>query len=323
LLNIDAKINICASIFRPVQNHRYRIYYNNMENYEIKNIDIRDKDSRIAITSLINEVFNANIGIDKIFLNTNTRNQKTVYLGAYLNNELAAVIFFIAHELMYNNKLVIAYQNCWGATGKNHRKKGLFSMLTNHAKQHLDGAFIFGFPNNTSGPILNKLGFRTIELCKLNIPVKFFPRLFLNYYFKQVKPTYQLPLKDSFIPIEPELIELKTNEYGDEIKVYANYNNIIWGRVVKRKSILGKLTFFRIGGIQVNKPHLLYLLFNEIIKKEKPHFIQLISSKNNSILNLFRGVKEAPQTEPLIICDLNTNTMQSHFNFIAGIKDVF
>jgi len=294
-----------------------------MGNYEIKNIDIRDEYSRIEITQLINEAFNANIEKEKIFLNTNTRNQKTVYLGAYLNNELAALNIFIAHELLYNNKAVLAYQSCWGATGKKHRKKGLFSMLTNHAKQHLDGAFIFGFPNNNSGPILNNLGFRTIDLCKLNIPVKFFPGLFLKYHLRQVKPTYQLPLKDCFIPIEPELIELKTNEYGDEVKVYGSYNNMIWGKVIKRRSVMGELTFFRIGGIQVNKPHLLYLVFNEIIQREKPDFIQLISSNNNSLLELFKGVEAAPKTEPLIIYDLNIHTTNSHFNFIAGIKDVF
>jgi len=295
-----------------------------MEKYEIRNIDIQDEHSRITIAKLVNEAFDSNIDKEKIFLNTNTRNKKTVYLGAYLNNELAAVNFFIAHELLYNDKSVIAYQSCWSATGNNHRKRGLFSMLINHAKQSLYGAFIFGFPNHNSEPIfLNKLDFRKIDLSKLNIPVKIFPHLFLKYYLRQVKPTYQLPLKDSFIPIEAELIELKKNEYANEIKVYESYNNIVWGKVTKRSSKLGELTFFRIGGIQVNKPHLLYLVFKELIKKEKPDIIQVISCENSSLLELFRGVKPAPKTEPLIIYDLNTNTTSSHFNFISGIKDVF
>jgi hypothetical protein len=295
-----------------------------MENYEIREINIGHESSKIAITNLVNEVFNINVNKEKIFLNTYTRNQKTIYLGAYLNDELAALNVFIAHEILYNNENLTCYQSCWSATSIHHRKKGLFSLLINNAKNRLDGAFIFGFPNNNSAPIfLNKLGFRKIDLAKINIPVKFFSNLFLNYYLKPIRANYQFPVEDSFLPIESELIDLKTNEYGDEIKTFGAYNNLIWGKIVKRQSKIGTLSFFCIGGIQVNKPNLLPLLFKEIVKSENIDFIQLIACSNSSLWSLFRVKTLAFKTEPLIIYDLKIDTTNSRFNFITGIKDVF
>jgi hypothetical protein len=295
-----------------------------MENYEVKEINIHNKYSRDSITQIVNEVFDLSLSGEKIYLNTNTRNQKTIYLGAYLKDELAAVNIFISHELMYNNKTVIAYQSCWSATSKNHRNKGLFSLLINSAKKILKGAFIFGFPNHNSSPIfLNKLGFRKVELSKINIPVKVFTDILLKLYLKPIKPTYQLDLENSFISIESELIDLKTNEYKDTIKTFGCYNNLIWGKTGTRKTKLGNLVFFYVGGIQINKPHLLHILFKEVIKSEKIDIIQIIGSSNSTIWDLFRYKDLAPRTEPLIIYDLEMNTQESRFNFITGIKDVF
>jgi hypothetical protein len=295
-----------------------------MGNYEIREIDINNERSEIEIIDLVNEVFSLNFGKEKIFLNTSTRNKRTVYLGAYFNDELVALNILISHELLYNNETVIAYQSTWGATSEKHRKKGLLSMLITKAKEMLDGAFIFGFPNGNSGPIfLNKLGFRKIELSKLNIPVKFFPGLFFKYYLKSVPSDYQFNVKDCFIPIESELIDLKTQEYQDEIKVFGSYNNIVWGKIKKTQTRIGNLTFFCIGGIQVNKPHLLPLVFKEIVRKEDIDIIQIVSSSNSSLWDLFKTKKTAPNTEPLIVYDLNINTTGSKFNFTTGIKDVF
>ena len=295
-----------------------------MKGYLIKSIDKEDKKSLAQINDLINEVFKTNFEIEKLPLNTSTRNKKTIFFGAYYNNDLVAFNAFISHELLYNSNTVIAYQSCWSATSNKHRKKGLFSMLINHAKENLDGAFIFGFPNGNSSPIfLKKLGFRKIALCKVNIPVRYFPTLSLMYFLKKVDKTYLLPIKNCFLTIESELIELKKNEYPDQVKIYSSYNNIVWGKVNKRKYKIGNLTFFSVGGIQINKPHLLHLVFKEIAKKEKLDFIQIISSNNNSMLELFRGVQPASLTEPLIIFDLNKNTNDSHFNLTTGIKDVF
>lgn len=294
-----------------------------MSIYDIKKLDIKNKNSKIEITNLINEVYVRKYK-NKIFLNTYTRNQKTVYLGAYLKNELVALNIFIAHELMFNNKNIIAYQSCWSATSKNHRKKGLFSLIINSAKKLLDGAFIFGFPNHNSGPIfLNKLGFRKIDLAKVNIPVKFFPNFFLGYYLQTITGNNKFSVKNCFIPIESELIDLKKNEYNDKIKTFSSYNNIIWGKIKKKQTKIGTLSFFCIGGIQVNKPKLLAPLFKEIVKSENIDFIQVIASENSSLWSLFRIKTPAPKTEPLIIYDLKTNTTNSRFNFITGIKDVF
>ncbi len=298
-----------------------------MGEYKVKEIDIHNVSLRKEATLLINEVFNIGIGADKLLLNTNTRNGKSLYLGAFLDDKLVAVNFFIAHELLYNTINVVAHQSCWSATSKKHRKKGLFSLLINSAKKklkQLGSSFILGFPNENSAPILlKKLGFRKIPLAKINIPTILLSSLSLRYYLKAIKKDYNLEINNCFIPIESELIDLKQNEYGEKIEVFTSYNNLVWGRETERQTKLGKLSFFHVGGLQVNKPHLLPILFKKILKEKDIDIIQIIGIQHNSVFKLFRGVQSAPKTEPLIIFDLNENTTSATFNFMIGIKDVF
>jgi hypothetical protein len=295
--------------------------------YQIKQIDISKNENCRKITVLINEVFNLNLADNKITLNTLTRNNKTLYLGAFYGDELAAVNVFIAHELIYNNNITYAYQSCWSATAIKHRKKGLFSLLINKAKvllKEAKGAFIFGYPNKNSHPIfIRKLGFYQLSMSKLIIPTKLFPKLFLKYYLKNINEKFVLSTHNHFIPIEAEVYEWKKKEYKEKIKFYANYNNFIWGKKTVKKLKFLKLKVFIIGGIQINKPHLLYLAFRDLIKNEKVDLIQFASVEGNSILDLFNRIKPATKTEPLIVYDLNINTRKSKFNFITGIKDVF
>lgn len=260
-------------------------------------------------------------------LNTGTRNNKSMYLGAYKGSELAAVNFFIGHEMLFNGETHYAHQSCWSATSPDHRKQGLFSQLINTAKERLKSsgsALIFGFPNLNSEPIFTrKLGFRSISMSKVNIPV-FGPSEYLLPFFIKVPGVHDvLNTEQTFIPIESEIIELKQHEFDDEVKVYQSYNNIIWGKRVSRKFSFGTFRFFNVGGIQVNKPSLLRSLFWSLIQKENIDFLQIVGVSNSQLWSLFRGVGKAQRIEPLIVYDLNVDSTAAHFNFFTGIKDVF
>jgi hypothetical protein len=60
-----------------------------------------------------------------------------------------------------------------------------------------------------------------------------------------------------------------------------------------------------------------------LINNEKPDFIQLVGVENNCLWRFFRGTKDAPLSEPLIIFDLTHTTEKAHFNLFTGVKDVF
>ncbi len=295
--------------------------------YVIKKVDIEEVSIREKIINLINEVFSLQWDRDKILLNTNTRNKTSFFLAAYWGEEIAAVNGFIGHEFLYNNETVYAHQSCWSATAKEHRKKGLFTELINQGKamsKELGSLFLFGYPNKYSGPIFfNKLGFRKITMRRVNIPVKFFSSLMLGRYLVSKNKNEVLDVENRFIPIEGELIDLKQGEYGDKIKVYNGYNNVLWGRINTRKLGMLNLRFFITGGIQINKPHLLDIVFKQLIKKESIDVIQIVGTFDHSLWKLFRFDKEAAQTEPLAIFDLNMDTTTSKFDFLIGIKDVF
>ena len=170
-------------------------------------------------------------------------------------------------------------------------------MLIKHAKHVLKdsgAAFIFGFPNKNSESIfIEKLGFRKIEMRKLNIPVNIFPSIFLKLFLSKKRGDFVLETNNCFIPAESEIFELKKNEQLDSVRFYGAYNNFIWGKIINRKFKHLKLSFFNIGGILVNKPHLLPIVFNDLVKNEKIDFIQLMGVKNNGLWQLFKYVNPA------------------------------
>ncbi len=298
-----------------------------MNNYVIKTLDFSNYEIRKAVTELTNQVFELNNDVNYLLTVTKTRNGKSLYLGCYFKEELVAVNIFIAHELLINNTNVIAHQSCWSATIKEHRGNGLFIRLIENAKIILKqngSAFIFGFPNiNSKGIFIKKLGFKEILINKINIVVLINSFFSLNIFLRKINKSLIMDTKNSFIPIEAELIELKTKINSSYIKVYSSSNNIIWGKKKYRKMFGKYISYFSVGGIQINKPSFLKTLFKEIIKNENISFIQIVSVSNNSYLNIFRFIKKAPKTEPLIIFDLNIETTNNNFNFFSGIKDVF
>jgi predicted N-acetyltransferase YhbS len=295
--------------------------------YEIRELNIHDDAVNIKITELQNVAFGHTITQNKLRLNTTTNHGKSLYLGAFLNEELAGFNAFIQHDFLYQNKLVEAYQSGWSATHPNHRGKGIFSQLINAAKKILlerKAGFIFGFPNANSHPIFTKkLGFYELPLKKIQFPV-LLPFLAKNFLFKSLNKNNVFSFANCYLPLETQLIELKRQEFGDEVKVFSSYNNSIWGKKRMKKIAGISIPYFSIGGLIINKPHLLPLVFDEMIRKEKVVYIELIGAATNSYLQFFNHVQLAPQTEPLIVFDLTEKTSHdTEFTIFTGIKDVF
>lgn len=296
-----------------------------MKDYQIRPIALRKTTINSMVTKLVKSVFKlADITEEKIRLNTDAPNGRSLYLGAFHDDKLVAFNGFIAHELQYNDQTYIAHQSCWTATHPLHRKQGLFSSLINTAKEILreqGSQFILGYPNQYSYPIMTKrLGFRAIEMKKLNIPTFLLPSLSLKFYLAQLE---NINVNNAFLPIQADLIGLKRQEFGEAIKVFGAYNNIIWGKTKHRRIKGVLLKFFLVGGISINKPHLFSIVLQEIVQKEKVHFIQFVGNMSNTYWQLFKGVTNAPDTEPLVIFDLNSDTSTANFNFFTGLKDVF
>ncbi len=296
-------------------------------NYTIQEIDIHNNRIREQIIVLVDRVFNLKIDHQKLVKNTETRNGKTLYLGAFYGDELAAINFFIGHELQIEADNIIAHQSCWSAVSPDHRRKGLFSKLIEEAKiilKNKNSAFIFGFPNqNSEGIFINKLGFKSYPMSKLNIPANRLLGFTLNRDLKKIDSDFYLKTEKCVLPLEGEIYEWKREEFGNDVYLFSSYNNLVWGKRRRIQKFGKNLTYLDVGGIQVNKPNLIHDLFAEIRRAKKFDFFQIVASSNAVFWEMFKGVQFAPKIEPLIIYDLNLSTSALQFQFFKGIKDVF
>ncbi len=295
--------------------------------YEIRALDVDDLEMSKRIAELQHQTFGFRISDEKLKLNTFTSNHNSLYLGAFKSGVLAGFNAFIAHDFCFQNGMVEAYQSGWSATHPDHRGKGVFFEIISSAKKILkqrEAAFIFGFPNANSHPIFTKkLGFFEIPLIKAQLPTIVAP-FNSKLILKPTVKDFIFSTEECFVPLETQVMELKKQEYGTVVKNYSAYNNSIWGK--KRFKKIGGITlpYFSVGGLIINKPHLLSIVLNEMIRQEQVYYIELIGAATNTYFQFFRNVKPAPYTEPLIVFNLNATTnQQTNFNLFTGIKDVF
>jgi hypothetical protein len=291
-----------------------------------REINITDETIKLKVKSLLKEAFQLReIADDKLFLNTNTpgSSSNSIYIGAFYKNELIGFNAFISHDFIYNQKNINCFQCCWIATDKKYRGQGIFINIINYAKKLLltkNAGFIFSFPNELSYPIfINKLGFKEYPSLKLNIPN--FP--FIDS-FKFLKNTYPTDInKDAFLQNNTQLLKLKIQEYGNQISVFEMSNNTIWGKVRNKRVKSLSLTYFDVGGMEINNPKELRNTFKELANRYKVKFIQIITPSTSKQNNYFKNSSPA-ETNNLVIFDLNVETtLSTHFNFCAGVKDVF
>jgi hypothetical protein len=217
---------------------------------------------------------------------------------------------------------ISCYQSCWTATSAEHRGKKVFQNLMNAAKDILrsrGGAFIFGFGNFNSQPILkNKLGFRETDSLKWQVPN--IP--FLKEYYVGNAAGY--PVNNGAISQnDDQLIDCKRKTYGNELTVVQYENSFVWGVTRKRKKAGIQLKFFEIGGVHLDKAADLQPLFAKLWQQVRDvSYYQLAITSNNSFTDCFNNLKPA-QTNDLIVFDLNLDTTGFRFNFFGGVKDVY
>ncbi len=298
--------------------------------YTIAEVDLNLPEVIKQVNNLLGNVFGGTseaILLNKITLNTKTDSKlKSFYLAAIENNEIIGFLGFIAHDFFLNGQIISCYQACWGATSEQHRGKKIFPNLFNTAKeiQYEKGAgFLFGFPSQNSYPIMiNKLGFKETTFTKINIlNIPFFEKIYLN---RRDLDKAELE-KNAILQNDEQLIKLKEQEFGDDVKIIALNNTRIWGKVISSKKFGMNLKFFSVGGIELENS----LDLGDVIKKVFSTFnglvyIQFTFSINHSYLPLFKFLKPA-QTNNLLIYDLNFNTAKENlkFNLMSGVKDVF
>lgn len=294
-----------------------------MTNYKIIEVDIDDKRVLTQVNKLLNAVF-GNITEHKLKLNTTTNNsQKSLYLAAVENDIIIGFNAFISHAFSINGILVNGYQSCWTATDINHRGKKIFQNIINVAKKMLvdrNAAFIFGFPNENSRSIfLNNLGFREYSSLKLNmINFHCIRKVFLN-----TMPISFVHLnKNSIIPCNQELYDLKKSEYGKQLMKIESNNNYIWGLVRVRVFKGIKVSYFDLGGFEISNIEDLSAILIKLSKLTKVLYIQLIVPESNTYNKLFKLLKPAC-TNNLIVYDLSIDTSSFNFNFFGGVKDVY
>ena len=295
--------------------------------YKIIDIDIEDVSISTRLNELLGQVFgNTSDALphDKLKNNTTTKgSNKSLYLAAIENEEIIGFTAFISHTLFLNNQSINCYQICWVATHSEHRGKKTFQNLVEEAKKILQdrgAGFIFGFPNNMSQPIfLHKLGFKEIPSLKLNIPNSvFLKNLFFN---KNIDGASKLN-SNSILQNEKELYELKKIEYGSHLIESHLNGSKIWG-TIRHKILKGiKISYFDIGGIEIQNMADISVLFQKISNSNKFSFFQIVSTENNSYNQIFKRLKPA-RTNDLIVFDLNLDTTSLNFNFFGGIKDVW
>lgn len=295
--------------------------------YELKSISLLDAAANLEVADLLAHTYGFELAIDKLKHNTYTNKGKSLYIGAYKDGKLAGFNAFIQHDFNHQQQVVECYQSCWSATHSEHRGKGIFAAIINEAKRILKergAAFIFGFPNANSHPIfVKKLGFYEVPLMKVQAPVMAFS-LTKHFLLQSIDPAVGIDIADCYTPNELQIIELKEQELNSNIRIYSAYNNTIWGK--KREKVYRgmKLSYFSVGGIILNKPHLFSQVLAQLVQKERASYIEIIGATTNVYFQLFKNAKPAPHTEPLIIFELNVNTSpKSNFNLFTGIKDVF
>lgn len=250
---------------------------------------------------------------------------ESVFFGAYAGDRLAGVNGFIAHSILLDGALSIAYQSCWSATLPDFRGKGLFTRIINHAKDALRGraAFIFGFPNHLSGPIFTgKLGFREVGMARVVFATKG-PRALLQ---SQLDYDRYMSLLSSPTLVKFDQYEnaaWKRLEHGSSLLDFEHNTNYIWGTVATRRVAGVPVKVLLVGGCEINKPRLFGELMRAVGRKGGISLARVVSSQKSLIASSSRLVWAGSGTEPFIHYPVDCATDGLDFDAYTGLKDVF
>ena len=289
-----------------------------MKSYRIDRIDL-DSGWREQVAAVVSDAFSMTPAeaIAAISLTTATSgSQPSAYFAAVENDEVIGFNAFIAHDLRFEDRSVLAFQSCWTATSSAHRGKKVFQniILEAHRVLAAEGAsYVIGWPNPSSEPLfVNKLGYCREASVKRNIP-----GLFAEWFFLSTGLVAQ-----GITQNDEQLIELKSRRHADKLHVVREGNSILWGVVRVKSTKLGQIPYFAVGGIRWSTEGKARRLA-KAMRKQLPFvaFWQIISEHRNSI-NPAIGAFSPSSTNPMIWYPLRADA-QGPFDFFAGIRDVY
>ena len=297
-----------------------------MLNYLIREIDVRDPSISGRVCHLLNEVSHSKMQPASIWLKTFTqsRESSSLYLGAFIGDEIVGFNAYISHDFIFNGEFVNCFQACLTATSSEHRRRGIYFNLRQTAIDLLRDrgtAFIFSYPNHNSGPILLKtFGFKVIgTLYIINIPNV---PLWADSFFTDWEGSNYLTMADSYLQNDYQLIKLKKKQYGEDIKIVSDCGNMIWGKIAYKMLFGIRMKYFDVGGMIVEKPYSFKLCVKEIMSTYKIAFIQFAINSSSYFNRLFRRNKIS-NDEPLMIYELNGSHAEKRFNLLSGVRDTF
>ena len=295
---------------------------------EVRPIDFGDAGLRAQCIELEQKVFNSaeitRSMLDHILV---ASHEQTLFLGCFDGERVVGLNGFIAHPVCRNGDVSIAYQSCLSATDPDYRGRGIFTSLIDKAKQTLTdrgGAFLFGYPNESSGPIFTrKLGFSENQLSIVYLPVAIAKHT-LRPFIDMEKFCAVAAESTSLITFDAyETARWKRERYGDELVRVEYLTNFIFGRVEERRSGFFTVRIFDVGGYEINKPPLLKPLIAKIGRKTRAHVVRFIVPPCAALVQATRYRRAGKSTEPLITFPLNWDVEGCCVEAWTGLKDVY
>ncbi len=241
--------------------------------------------------------------------------------GVLDGNSLVAINGYTAHKVERNGNVALAYQSCLSGTKKQYLGRGLYSRIMEHAKVDLadrGGAFIFGFPNSKSGPIVvNKLGFSISEVR----PLYFFGALGSSIAFDD-EALFQNSQRQANVQFDWYEVSDWKRGYREGFFEYEYLTNYIFGRVERRKTRLGEVSLLVIGGIEINKPYAANAFLRNALKRARVN-IARVNANVSSSLALASRISKKGNTEPVVCFPLTWSADAADLDVYGGVKDVF
>lgn len=252
---------------------------------------------------------------------------ETLLLGSFDGDKVVGLNGFIAHPVCRDGETAFAFQSCLSATDPEYRGQGIFTSLIDEAKNLLKrrgAAFLFGFPNASSGPIFTgRLGFRARQLSVVYMPLVwpgFSSRLCIDTdrMCDLAAASEHRIMFDAY-----QTAAWKRGRYGDGLRCFEHRTNYIFGRIFTRRVRGLALRFFAVGGYEINKPPLLPDLVRQVRRQTRAHVLRFILPGCASLAGAARYLRPGVATEPLITFPLNWEPEGNCVEAWTGLKDVY
>ncbi|RPD45529.1 GNAT family N-acetyltransferase [Paracnuella aquatica] len=299
--------------------------------YTVSIIDLKSEGIDGKITRLLNTTFGLRMSWEAIKANTYYDNSfagspSSFYVGAFKGSELVGFVAFKSHDFLVNGVVINCFHHCFVATASSMRGKGVFPSLLAFGKSHLKAmgkiGFVYGVPNQFSGPVFKKLNYKNLgyfsKVNVINTPILF------SSAFREWHADDTLFSDTAFFQNDYQLIDAKQKSPGSNIIVFEDLGNLIWGKLRRKKKGGMSFNYFSVGGMIVNKPYFFKSTVKKLCKQHKVLVVQFLFHHTSMFKKLFKRPVLAIHSEPLVVDEVEISLpSEPIFNFMPGIKDHF